>query len=249
MKMYFSLSCSLVLALILIFNWNEVGEAKAITQHVDTVHHKKDGVIKKRLPQTRQLNCLSILANYPKDCNDTVLDYYSDILSILSQSDFNLTVLNNLYKKVCASRCIDPLLNVYDCLNFFDNTFFKTFIKENACRMHNGDFCHVLYLRRFLENEEYLENLTKTCPFPLTVLNCAAANSECRGYVSRFISNMGCCTIPYIGDVRSCLSNMSEPCPQYQTGSANYSTSPALWCLLIAAISAVFFSQKETKFS
>lgn len=242
MIMDFSLSCCLVFGLLLIFNWNEVSDAKAITQHntVDTVHHRKDGVIEKSLPQTRQQNCQSFLTNYPMECNATLLDYNYGISNILSQSEYNLTDLNNLFKKVCVSSCIDPLLRFHECLNMLDTTYINTFIKQSACGTHNGDFCHVLYLRRFQSNQEYLDELIGTCPFPLTILNCGSANSDCRAHVSRFISNMGCCTIPLIGDVRSCFSNVSEPCQQFQSGSGYY-ISPALWCLWVAVLSALFY--------
>lgn len=237
----FSLRCCLLSAMLLIFSWNEVSDAKAITQ---LYRNDDNDIIKKSVHQTRQQNCESFLNNYPMDCNATLLEYnITNILLQLVALENNLTALNNLFKKICVAKCIDPLLRYYECINWFDSTFLTTFIKQSACGTHNGDFCHVLYLNRYISNQEYLDDLIAACPFPLTILNCASANSDCKNYVSRFISNMGCCTIPYIGDVRRCFSNVSEPCPQYQGSSGIDIISPALWCLLVGLLSAMFFRQ------
>ena len=229
-----SLTTSLALTLLLVCSWSEVSDAK--DSRVNMVHHRMDGIIKKSLRRIRQQNCDSILDNYPTDCNATLINF--NITSVPPQSD--LTALNILYRHVCVPRCIDPILRYYQCLDLPDNlyNYIETLIKQGVCGTYNGDFCEVLYLRNYALNIRYLEQLAAVCPFPLSATNCASANSTCRTYVSGFISNMGCCTIPYIGDVRSCYNNVAEPC-RYVSSSTI--TSPALRCLLIAVLAALFY--------
>ena len=229
---------SLALALLLIFSWNEISDARISARHskIDIIQHRTGGIIKKSLHQTRQQNCESILDNYPTGCNATLISF--NITGVPPQSD--LTALNILYRHVCVPRCIDPFLRYYQCLDLPDNiyNYIETLIKQGVCGTYNGDFCEVVYLRNYALNLRYLEQLEEVCPFPLSAANCASANSTCRTYVAGFISNMGCCTIPYIGDVRSCYNNVDEPC---QYVSSYDITSPAFWCLLFAVLAVLIY--------
>ena len=234
--MGFSFLCCLLLALLLTFSWNEVSDANAITQL-----YRRDDIIKKSALQTRQQNCQSLFNNYPRDCNATLLTVFrNNIVNILSQYKNNLTDLNILYRDVCVPRCVDPLLRFYQCLNqpAIVYNYIETLTKQGICGTHNGNFCVVVYLNNYASNPLYLDQLTEVCPFPLSASNCASANATCKTYVSGFISNMGCCSIPIIGDVRSCYNNVDEPC-QYASSPAI--TSPAFWCLLLAVIAALFY--------
>ena len=207
-------NCCLLLVGFLIIISNGVIDAK-ITQSKNPIEFIHKSIYrninnKRSLSVKLRQSCSSILDNYPRECNVTLLA--GNISSVPSVND--LATLNNAYSQFCVPKCTDPLINYYRCTYTGDLlTYLINLLEHGVCGKHNNDFCEVLYLRRYANNRNFINVLINACPFTNSGVHCARASSTCKQYVSNFNTNMGCCTSPYLGsDVSSCGINVANPC-------------------------------------
>ena len=237
---------------------------KETSRHLAGYIHQSFGhSIKRSILQTKQQNCETILENYPMECNITLLvgnvtNVVDNAPDTLSPRDY--ATLNDAYSKICVTKCIDPIIQYYECFLSGDIlTYFKNLVQQGICGKHGDDFCEVLYLRRYASNIRFFDQLVDTCPFISSGIDCSSANNTCQALVSNFNTNMGCCTLPYLGsDVSSCGINVANPCqsaipsvspPTVPGPSGTVATptpssyniiAPAIFSVLIAVFSTYF---------
>ena len=230
-------NCCLLLVGFLIVISNGVIDAK-ITQSKNPIEFIHKSIYrninnKRSLSVKLRQSCSSILDNYPRECNVTLLA--GNISSVPSVND--LAALNNVYSQFCVPKCTDPLINYYRCTYTGDLlTYLINLLEHGVCGKHNNDFCEVLYLRRYANNRNFINVLINACPFTNSGVHCARASSTCKQYVSNFNTNMGCCTTPYLGsDVSSCGINVANPC-QSAISSSYGVIAPTMLSILFAVI-------------
>ena len=226
-------------------NINENVNAKKPSRHLAEYINERIGHgIKRNVLQTKQQNCATILDNYPTECNITLLagnltNVIDSAPGSLSPSDY--ATLNDAYSKLCVAKCVNPIIQYYECLLSGEIlTYFKNLVQRGICGKHDGDFCEVLYLRRYGSNIHYVDQLVAACPFTSSGVDCSSADSTCKGYVSGFNSNMGCCTTPYLGDVSACNVDANAPCQSAVSGFG--AVTPAILSVSLMAILSAIFS-------
>ena len=85
-----------------------------------------------------------------------------------------------------------------------------------------------------------MDQLVSVCPFSNSGIDCSSAGNTCKGYVSNFNLNMGCCTTPYLGDVSDCNVDASDPCQSAVSGFG--AVTPAILSVSLMAILSAIFS-------
>ena len=236
----------LVFVLISVFYSIELVNAKMFVHNpIKFVHQRIFHSIKREILQKRQQSCLPILNDTPPECNVTLLvgNITNTIINnagALTEDDF--AQLDNAYSQICVSKCVSPVLNYYRCLNIPDDfkNYLTNLVQRGVCGKQGNDFCQVLYLRRYSNNIRFINELVDACPIiNSTRVDCSSANSTCRQYVLNFTTNLGCCTVPYLGNVSSCNVNVVDPCVSAISGSII--VAPAIVCLILAALLAIFY--------
>lgn len=245
-KMAVPLRCySLVLLAFLVLNINENVNAKITSRHpAEYIHQRIGHGIKRNVLETKQQNCTTILDNYPTECNITLLagnltNVVDNAPSTLSPSDY--ATLNDVYSKLCVAKCVNPIIQYYECFLSGDMlTYFKNLVQRGICGKHDGDFCEVLYLRRYGNNIHYVDQLVDACPFTSSGIYCSSASNTCKGYVTNFTTNMGCCTAAYLGDVSDCNVVANDLCQSAVSGFG--AVTPAILSVSLMAILSTIFS-------
>ena len=232
---------SLVFLAFLMLNINGNVNAKKTSRHLAEYINQRIGHgIKRNVLQTKQQNCDTILDNYPTECNITLLaGNVTNTIDTFSSSDY--ATLNDAYSKLCVAKCVDPIIQYYECvLSGEILTYFKNLVQTGICGKHGDDFCEVLYLRRYASNIHFFDQLVAVCPFSNSGIDCSSAGNTCKGYVSNFNLNMGCCTTPYLGDVSDCNVDASDPCQSAVSGFG--AVTPAILSVSLMAILSAIFS-------
>ena len=230
--------CLLLVGFLIIISNGVIGAKTTQSKHPFEIVNKsiyKNMNNKRSLSVMLRQSCSSNLDNYPRECNVTLLA--GNISSVPSVND--LAALNNAYSQFCVPKCIDPIIRYYRCTYTGDYlTYLTNFLRHGVCGKHNNDFCEVLYLRRYANNRNFINDLINACPFTNSGVNCARASSTCKQHVSNFNTNMGCCTSPYLGsDVSSCGINVADPCQS--AISSSYVIAPAMFSVLLTVILVV----------
>jgi hypothetical protein len=180
--------------------------------------------INKRDVNRRQTTnyCSKYLLNYPQSCNATLL-LDDNVVLLLNNTphlltDEHLDSLNVAYSQICRSECVDPII-AYDRCYFAGNDevieFFERFERQGICGKEGSDFCEVLYLRTYRQNVTFFSTLLTNCGnvFTSSGVKCNILTTKsCMQMVAEFITNMGCCARPYLGDgITGCTTSTVKP--------------------------------------
>ena len=199
---------------------------------------------KKEILQIRQQSCIAILKDSPPECNVSLLASSTvDLIKInpSALTEDHLVTFNNALTQVCVAKCVNPILNYYRCLNISDEfrNYLITYVQRGICGKQGNDFCEVVYLRHYSNNIRFIKELVDGCPIVNSArIDCSSANSTCLQSVSNFNTNMGCCTLPYVGNVSSCNVTVIDPCESAISGSIII--TPVITSLILAGLLAIF---------
>ena len=239
-------SLRLFFLLTSVFSLFELVNAGIVTYNpVELVNQRIVHGLKREILQIRrQQSCRAILNDSPPECNVTLLsggvtDLIKTNASALTED--HLVAFNNAINKVCVAKCVNPILNYYRCLNISDDyrNYLTNYVQRGICGKQGDDFCEVIYLRHYSSNIRFINELVDSCPkINSARIDCSNANSTCIQYVSNFTTNVGCCTIPYIGNVSSCNVTVIDPCES--AISASVIVAPAIMCLIFAGLLVIF---------
>jgi hypothetical protein len=189
--------------------------------------------INKRDVNRRQTTnyCSKYLLNYPQSCNATLL-LDDNVVLLLNNTphlltDEHLDSLNVAYSQICRSECVDPII-AYDRCYFAGNDevieFFERFERQGICGKEGSDFCEVLYLRTYRQNVTFFSTLLTNCGnvFTSSGVKCNILTTKsCMQMVAEFITNMGCCARPILGDgITGCTTSTVKPACASQIGIA-----------------------------
>jgi hypothetical protein len=166
--------------------------------------------------------CSQYLQNYPKSCNITLL-LDDNVVLLLNNTphlltDEHLDQLNTAYGKICRAECFDPIMAFDRC--YFDGhdeviEFYERLERQGICGKEGNDFCEVHYLRFYRRNVTFINTLVTNCHnvFTSSGINCNwSPTRACRQMVAEFITNMGCCARPYLGDgITGCTTSTVKP--------------------------------------
>ena len=220
-----------VLLTLLIAGSQAKPHSLSIQPLVETLIHNEEHLGKAFNKRNIALRQDCTFANYPSECNFTLLSGNISYIAATNPSQLtldHLNTLNNAYNQICVSKCIDPVTYYYQSclpLNKNQEDYIVRYIEQGICGKNGNDYCQVEYLRNYKDTDvRFIEKLVNACPFSSgTGINCTSANSTCLQLVADFASKMGCCTVPYLGDgVKSC----SGANPDASCQSAVTSTDP-----------------------
>ena len=247
----FKLSSAIAVLLTLLIAGSQAKpHSLSIQPLVETLIHNKEHLGKAFNKRDIALRQDCTLANYPSECDLTLLSGNISYIAATNPSQLTLDHLNtldNAYRQVCTSKCIDPIIYYYQScvlLSQSQEDYFVGFIEQGICGKNGDDYCQVTYLLNYRDDVSFIYKLISACPFPSggSGINCISATSTCLQLVADFASKMGCCTIPYFGvGVKFC----SGANPDASCESAVRSTSSAaavvfsVFPLLLALISAM----------
>jgi hypothetical protein len=191
--------------------------------------------INKRDVNRRQTTnyCSKYLLNYPQSCNATLL-LDDNVVLLLNNTphlltDEHLDQLNTAYGKICRAECFDPIIAFDRC--YFAGTnndelleFYERLERQGICGKEGNDFCEVHYLRFYRRNVTFINTLVTNCHnvFTSSGINCNwSPTRACRQMVAEFITNMGCCARPILGDgITGCTTSTVKPACASQIGIA-----------------------------
>ena len=198
-----------------------------------------------RESENNQANCTELRLfldgeKYNTECNSSTLDIVDSYLENNEEiPESVLTTLNNVFTRLCVTKCIEPLINYYQCRYSGDELTYNTgLLQSYDCGKQNEDFCPVLFWRQSATNLNNTVKIVRECTtteFGFFNVNCSNVTSSCTNSISRLNANIGCCTQGLLGDLSACnINSLSEPC-------ASSGITPALSVIsvIIAAIASL----------
>lgn len=171
------------------------------------------GLERTREARQLQLDCLFPPPDYPPECNSTFARATSLGL-IQNKTMMLLDSLNNIYQEFCIPKCIDPLMVAYrNCSSFAPDLVIQSF-RNGVCGKIRNDFCTVRCFRSYPSDMIIdVSSLTTACGLiRLYEFNCTSPSQTCRQLLSEFNTKLGCCTVPFLGNITSCGVTTQSSC-------------------------------------
>ena len=190
--------------------------------------------------------------DYPSECSTSLTTRANISIAVAnnqSPTPMQEESLNKALTQFCVPRCVDPYVTYFECLSSNVSSvqeYYRQRIRQGLCGKQGNDFCEVVYLRYYPDNQSFLNRLINIDCTPLITtgsiltVNCSTSD-VCAKNVANFTTNMGCCAIRYLGAVTpSCGVTPDPPCQSVVSGSGPAIYLAMLPVMLLAILSVGF---------
>jgi hypothetical protein len=205
--------------------------------------------------------CAQNFLNYPLSCNRTLLLENSGISFLNGTSpvlnDEQLDSLNVAYSRSCTVDCVNPIIAFNLCFAEDANNdiinelydYLNNLTLRGICGKEGNDFCKVHYLRIYRQNVTFFNTLFTECQniFSQSGFTCSGRfadflkpSNTCLSLLSEFITNMGCCARPILGDgITTCQginATVQPACVSQATGIPTSTIAIIIVVIVIIAL-------------